>query len=375
MLRHLEEITMNAIHTSLYATDIARWAALRARDAKADGHFLYSVATTGVYCHPSCAARPALPENVAFHADRNAAERAGFRACKRCRPDLPPKAQREALMVEAACRAIAEAATPPSLEALAETAGVSRFHFHRLFRRIVGVTPKAFAEAERMRRVQSGLRQSGSVTETIYDAGFNSSGRFYANADAMLGMTPQAYRAGGAGEVIGFAISARGQCALGFVLVAQAARGICAVLLGDDPQAMTVELRGRFPQAQISQSNALASVLADVVAVVAHPAGAIRLPLDIRGTAFQRRVWEALQAIPSGETRTYSELAASIGQPRAVRAVASACAANKIAVVVPCHRVIARDGGLAGYRWGVERKRALLEQERKRALPDLEREG
>ncbi len=353
-----------------FTTEPARWAALKARDAGADGHFLYSVASTGVYCHPSCAARPARAENVAFHATRAAAEGAGFRPCKRCRPDLPPRAEREAVLVAAACRAIEAAETPPALEELAEAGGVSRFHFHRLFRRITGITPKAYAEAERARRAQSGLARGDRVTAAIYDAGFNSPGRFYAVADAMLGMAPSRYRQGGAGELIGFAISTSGACALGLVLVAQAARGICAILLGESAAELAADLRARFPQAQISEDAQLADVLAQVVAYVAHPGTGLGLPLDIRGTAFQRRVWEALQAIPIGQTRTYSELAVALDMPKAVRAVASACAANKIAVVVPCHRVIARDGWLAGYRWGVERKRALLEQERKRVSLD-----
>jgi AraC family transcriptional regulator of adaptative response/methylated-DNA-[protein]-cysteine methyltransferase len=298
---------------------------------------------------------------VAFHRDRAQAERAGFRACKRCRPDLPPKAEREAAVVARACRMIAEAETLPSLDDLAASAGVSRFHFHRLFRRIAGVTPKAYAQAARGQRVQAGLAAAGSVTEAIYEAGFNSAGRFYAGADAMLGMAPAAYRAGGAGEVIGFAI---GTCALGLVLVAQAARGICAILLGDDAEALAADLHARFPRAVIRRDAALAESVQRVVAYVARPGDGLGLPLDIRGTAFQCRVWQALQAIPAGQTRTYSELADAVGAPKAVRAVASACAANKIAVAVPCHRVIARDGGLAGYRWGIDRKRALLARER-----------
>lgn len=344
----------------LYTSEAERWVALRARDRDADGHFLYSVATTGVYCHPSCAARPARPENVAFHATRADAERAGFRPCRRCRPDLAPKAEREADMVAQACRMIETAENVPSLEALAQQAGISPFHFHRVFRRITGVTPKAYADADRARRAQDGLSRLQSVTHAIYDAGFNSPGRFYAAADGMLGMTPGRYRSGGAGEAIVFAT---GPCDLGVVLVAQAARGLCAILLGDDADQLQADLHARFPKAAISQSADLGAVLQAVIAHIAHPTQSLSLPLDIRGTAFQRRVWEVLQTIPPGQIRHYSDIAQSIGKPAAVRAVASAIAANKLAVAVPCHRVVAKDGGLAGYRWGLARKQALLARE------------
>lgn len=352
---------MNAINRARYVTESDRLAAIRARDPVADGHFVYSVATTGVYCRPSCKSRPARLENIAFHAGPAGAEAAGFRACQRCRPDLPPKGEREAGLVAAACRRIEQAETPPSLDELANEAGVSSFHFHRLFRRIAGVTPKAYAEAERGKRAQAGLAASASVTETVYDAGFNSPGRFYAAADGMLGMTPRSYRAGGQGERIGFAI---GESELGLVLVAHAARGICAILLGDDPELMRQELHARFPHAEIATDVALGEDLGAVIAHIEHPAGSFSLPLDIRGTAFQRRVWEALRAVPPGETRVYSQIAEGLGRPRAVRAVAGACAANPFAVVVPCHRIIAKDGGLSGYRWGLGRKQALLARER-----------
>lgn len=340
----------------------ARLAAVRRRDAAADGAFLYSVATTGVYCHPSCAARPALRHNIAFHADRHAAERAGFRPCKRCRPDLPPRAEREAALVAAACRAIEAAEDAPSLAALAAEAGISPHHFHRTFRRVAGVTPKAYHAAHRQARVQAGLAAGAGVTEAIYDAGFNSSGRFYAAADAMLGMTASRYRAGGPGETIRHAA---GRCSLGHVLVAATERGVCAILLGDDAAALQAELRGRFPKATLQDAGPDAEWLAEVVAFVDHPGSdALALPLDIRGTVFQRRVWEVLRAIPPGETLSYAAVAARLGQPAAVRAVAGACAANALAVAVPCHRVVASTGALAGYRWGVERKRALLARER-----------
>lgn len=344
-----------------YGDDVSRWEAVRARDTGADGVFLYSVTTTGVYCHPSCASRPALRENVAFHDTRDAAERRGFRACKRCKPHLPPRAAREADLVARACRSIEAAAETLSLDALAASAGVSPFHFHRLFRRIVGVTPKAYAAARRVARVQVGLAGAATVTETIYEAGFGSSGRFYEAAADMLGMTPRAWRAGGQGEVIGFATGAG---ALGCVLVAATAKGICAILLGEDAVGLAGDLAGRFPRAEINEDAAFGDLVRRVVAYVDAPGNGIGLPLDIRGTAFQRQVWEVLQRIPAGETRTYGEVAGLIGHPKAVRAVASACAANRLAVAVPCHRVVAADGGLAGYRWGVDRKRALLQREK-----------
>ncbi len=354
---------MNAI-TELsppFSSDAARWEAVVQRDAAADGQFVYAVTTTGIYCHPSCAARPALRQNVAFHADRASAERAGFRACKRCKPDLAPKPVREAQLVAQACRRIDAAVEGISLEALAAEAGVSAFHFHRLFRRIVGVTPKAYAAARRTARVQASLAGSGSVTEAIYEAGFNSAGRFYEAAAGMLGMTPSAWRAGGAGEVIGYAT---GESSLGWVLVATTPRGICAILIGDAPDALVVDLNARFARATLVADSGFADVVARVIAYVDTPGNGIGLPLDIRGTAFQRQVWEVLQTIPAGETRSYTEVAAMIGNPKAVRAVATACAANRLAVVVPCHRVVATDGGLAGYRWGVSRKRALLTREK-----------
>jgi AraC family transcriptional regulator of adaptative response/methylated-DNA-[protein]-cysteine methyltransferase len=347
-----------------FASDAARWAAVQRRDPAADGHFLFSVETTGVYCRPSCASRPARPENVAFHADCAAAERAGFRACKRCRPDQPSRAEREAALVADACRALEVADETPSVEALAARAGVSAPHFHRLFRRIAGVTPKAYATAQRQRRVEGSLRREAGVTEAIYAAGFNSAGRFYEAAPALLGMTPTAYRRGGHGEAIEYATA---RCALGRVLVAATGRGVCAILLGDGPEELVAELEKRFPSATLTAgAPGFAQVVAEVVRLVDDPrrAGELSLPLDIRGTAFQRRVWEELRHIPAGATASYSEVAARVGQPRAARAVAAACAANPLAVAVPCHRVAGADGKLHGYHWGVARKRRLLDKER-----------
>ena len=291
-----------------YPDDASRLAAVRRRDTDADGVFFYSVATTGVYCHPSCAARPALERNIGFHANRAAAERAGFRACRRCRPDLPPRAEREAALVADACRSIEASEEPPALAALAAEAGVSPHHFHRLFRRLAGVTPMAYAAARRQARVQAQLTAGAGVTEALYDAGFNSSGRFYEAAGDMLGMTPSRYRAGAPGEIIRFAAAS---CSLGQVLVAATETGICAILLGDDPVSLEADLRRRFPKAQlVPGEDGFAEGIAEVVNLVERPGPAFRLPLDIRGTAFQRRVWEVLRAIPRGETLTYTEVAA-----------------------------------------------------------------
>ena len=342
-------------------SDDARWTAVRARDARADGTFYFSVKTTGVYCRPSCAARPAKRENVAFHATPAAAERAGFRACKRCKPDQPPLAERRAAQVAALCRLIETREEIPSLEELASHAGMSAFHVHRVFKAVTGVTPKAYAAAHRAGRVRGELRTRASVTEAIYGAGYSSSARFYETSNARLGMTPSKFRAGGSDLEIRFAI---GECTLGAILVAATERGVCAILLGDDPEALAHDLEQRFPHARlIGADPAFEQRVAQVVGLVEQPRLAGTLPLDIRGTAFQQRVWKALSQIPAGETASYREIAERIGAPRAMRAVAQACAANPVAVAIPCHRVVRTNGDLSGYRWGVERKRALLERE------------
>jgi AraC family transcriptional regulator of adaptative response/methylated-DNA-[protein]-cysteine methyltransferase len=342
-------------------SEAARWAALRSRDASADGTFVYSVKTTGVYCRPSCASRAARPENVAFHASPAAAERAGFRACKRCKPDQAPLAERQAGQVARLCRLIEESERVPTLEELASHAGMSAFHTHRLFKTVTGVTPRVYAAAHRARRVRGELRRRGTVTEAIYGAGYNSSARFYEQSNALLGMTPSKYRAGGTDLEIRFAI---GASTLGAILVAATGRGVCAILLGDDPEALVRDLEQRFPRAQLIGADAeFEQLVAQVVGLVEQPRTGTKLPLDIRGTAFQQRVWKALCRIPAGKTVSYSEIAQRIGAPGAVRAVAQACGANPLAVAVPCHRVVRRDGDLSGYRWGVERKRALLDRE------------
>lgn len=347
--------------SSNYATDSERWNAVVHRDPEAEGKFYYSVKTTGVYCRPSCAARLARRENIQFHTSCEAAERAGFRACKRCRPNGRSLAEENAAKVATACRTIETAEELPGLDVLAKVAGMSRFHFHRVFTRIAGLTPKAYAVAHREARMRQTLPQRNSVTEAIYEAGFNSNSRFYAAAARMLGMTPKNFRQGGKGEVIHFAI---GECSLGSILVAASDKGVCAVSLGDDPNKLGQELQDRFPKARlIGGDRKFERVVAKVVGFVEAPKVGLALPLDVRGTAFQRRVWKALRAIPAGSTASYAIIAKRIGFPKTVRAVAGACAANVIAVAIPCHRVLRTDGSLSGYRWGVERKSALLKRE------------
>jgi AraC family transcriptional regulator of adaptative response/methylated-DNA-[protein]-cysteine methyltransferase len=344
-----------------FSADEERWQAVVRRDRAADGLFYYSVRSTGVYCRPSCAARLARRENVQFHATCADAEKAGFRPCKRCRPNEAALTDRQAAAVATACRAMEEAEQMPSLDELAQAAGMSRFHFHRVFKALTGVTPKAYADAHRRTRVRDELTHSATVTDAIYGAGFGSSGRFYNATSGLLGMTPTAFRAGGRGTAIRFAV---GQCWLGSILVAATDKGVCAILLGDDAPALVRDLQDRFPEAQlIGGDQAFEQLVAKVVGFVGAPKLGLDLPLDVRGTAFQQRVWQALRKVPAGSTVTYSELANRIGRPKAVRAVAQACASNPLAVAIPCHRVVRTDGSLSGYRWGVERKRALLERE------------
>jgi AraC family transcriptional regulator of adaptative response/methylated-DNA-[protein]-cysteine methyltransferase len=356
---------MKSISSGPARTDADRWRAVAGRDARADGTFFYSVMTTGVFCRPSCPSRRPRRENVRFHDTASAAQRDGFRPCRRCRPTEAGLDARHAALIASACRTMDAADVPPTLAELAHAAGMSRFHFHRIFRSIAGVTPRAYAAAARARRVRDGLVRTATVTEAIYDAGFNSSGRFYAATDALLGMTPTSYRSGGAGEQIRCAVA---PSSLGAVLVAATEKGICAITLGDNPSQLTRDLKTRFPHALVIEGDAaFRRLVARVVALVEAPARVVSLPLDVRGTAFQQRVWEVLRQIPAGTTASYTEIARRIGSPRAVRGVASACAANPAAVAIPCHRVVRSDGTLAGYRWGLERKRALLDREARSA--------
>jgi len=344
-----------------FATDDERWQAVQRRDRAADDIFYYSVETTGIYCRPSCASRQAKREHVRFHASPPAAERAGFRPCKRCRPNEAPLAQRQAAIVAAACRRIEQAEELPSLAELAKESRLSPFHFHRLFKAVTGVTPKDYAVAHRAKRVRDEITRSGTITEAIYGAGFNSNGRFYEASADMLGMTPTAFRAGGRGATIRFAL---GECWLGSILVAATDKGVCSIMFGDDPESLVRDFQDRFSNARlIGGDAAFERLIAQVVGFIARPERGLDLPLHVQGTAFQQRVWQALRGIPAGSTASYAEIAQRIGEPKAVRAVAQACATNPVAVAIPCHRVVRRDGALSGYRWGVERKRALLDRE------------
>ncbi|HET8728694.1 MAG TPA: bifunctional DNA-binding transcriptional regulator/O6-methylguanine-DNA methyltransferase Ada [Alphaproteobacteria bacterium] len=339
-----------------------RWKAVVDRDPAFDGKFVYAVRTTGIYCRPTCPSRLAKPQNVALHDTCEDAEKAGFRACQRCRPNEAPLAEQHAAMIAEICREIEAADELPTLDALAKAAGMSSFYFHRVFKSVTGLTPKAYGVAQRAARVRGRLTDGRrSVTEAIYDAGFNSNSRFYERSNEMLGMTPTAFRTGGTDADIKFAI---GECSLGSILVARSEKGVCAILLGDDPEALMRDLEDRFPKANLIGGDAeFEQLVAKVVGFVEAPGLGFDLPLDVRGTAFQQRVWQALRDIPAGATASYAEIARRIGAPKSLRAVAQACAANSIAVAIPCHRVVRTDGALSGYRWGVERKRALLEKE------------
>lgn len=341
--------------------DDPRWARLVARDPTADGAFWYAVATTGVYCRPSCPSRRANPQNVTLHETLAAAKATGFRACKRCNPDGPSQAAENLALVAKACRIIEQSEDLPSLADLSDAVGLSPSYFHRMFKAATGLTPKDYAVACQADRVRERLVQGQSVTEAIYDAGFNSSGRFYEKARDMLGMTPSQYRAGGADEEIRFAV---GQSSLGAILVASSAKGVVAILIGDEPEPLVRDLQDRFRKARLIGGDAeYEQLVARVVGLIEAPNLGLDLPLDVRGTAFQQRVWQALREIPPGKTASYAEIARAIGAPKATRAVAGACAANNLAVAIPCHRVVRYDGTLSGYAWGVERKRALIELE------------
>jgi AraC family transcriptional regulator of adaptative response/methylated-DNA-[protein]-cysteine methyltransferase len=319
------------------------------------------VKTTGVFCRPSCGARLARRENVAFHTSTEDAVAAGFRPCKRCKPDRPSLAERNADMVTQACRLIERSEVPLCLDQLAQQFAASPYHFHRVFKSITGLTPRQYAAADRAQRVRNHLGQTATVTDAIYNAGYNANSRFYERSDDVLGMTPTEYRAGGSNTAIRFAV---GECSLGSILVARSQRGIVAIRLGDDPETLAHELQDQFPLAEFIGGDAeFEALVARVVGFIEEPSLGLDLPLDVRGTAFQQRVWQALCEIPVGETASYSDVAARIGAPKSTRAVARACAANGLAVAIPCHRVVRSDGQLSGYRWGVHRKKRLLEQE------------
>jgi AraC family transcriptional regulator of adaptative response/methylated-DNA-[protein]-cysteine methyltransferase len=344
-----------------FSRDSDRWRAVQQNDAAADGQFYYAVRSTGIYCRPSCPSRLPQRENVRFFHTPEAAEAAGFRPCKRCSPNGEELLALHRRKIAAACQMLERADRPIKLAELASKAGMSRFHFHRVFKEITGSAPKAYALARRLERVRNELAQGGTVTSAIYGAGYNSSSGFYRRDSHAMGMKPLEYRKGGAGLCIRYGVAL---CSLGAVLAAATAKGICAILLGDDPQELPERLREMFPRAELQPAGAeFEATLAQVVAFADNPRGRFDLPLDLQGSLFQQRVWEALCQIPCGQTRSYSEIAQAIGAPSAARAVASACASNRVALAIPCHRVVHRDGSLSGYRWGTARKAQLLKAE------------
>jgi AraC family transcriptional regulator of adaptative response/methylated-DNA-[protein]-cysteine methyltransferase len=325
------------------------------------GDFLYAVTTMGVYCRPGCPSPRPLRKNVRFFSSPVDAEAAGFRACKRCDPKGDRKRLGEAV-VRDACEFIEASETMPSLDILANRAGYSRFHFLRMFRDHTGVTPRNYAEGVRARRLQSALAGGVRVADAVADAGFGSESRVYEKTGAILGMTPGAARRGGEGEIIR---TAAADCPFGRLLVGATDRGVCFIGFAEPDDSLMGDLRRRFPRARIvADDAALEDTLGAVLAFLTEPKQSLDLPLDLRGTAFQQRVWRTLCQIPLGETRTYGDVARMIANPKAVRAVARSCAANPVALAVPCHRVIGHDGSLTGYRWGTPRKKVLLQQER-----------
>jgi AraC family transcriptional regulator of adaptative response/methylated-DNA-[protein]-cysteine methyltransferase len=338
------------------------WQAVLARETGFDSAFVYGVRSTGIYCRPACPSRRPKRDQVVFFARPDAAEHAGFRACRRCSPRQYAGSEAQAELVQRACRLIEERADqPPTLGELGAAIGVSPYHLQRTFKRAMGITPRQYADARRLDRLRARLKEGDTVTTALYAAGYGSSSRLYEQSPDQLGMTPATYGRGGAGARIGFATAAS---PLGRLLVAATERGVCFVSLGDEDAELEASLRGEFPAAEIRRDDEVLGAWTD--AIVRHLSGAqpsLDLPTDVRATAFQRSVWEALRTIPSGETRTYQQIARELGQPGAARAVGRACATNPVAIVIPCHRALGADGELRGYRWGLARKRALLEQE------------
>jgi len=358
----MSRITLKPREPFTAEDEVAYWDAVVRRDTAWAGQFVYAVSSTGIYCQPGCPSRCPERKNVRFFFGPQAAELAGFRPCKRCRPNATESEIKNAAAIHQACRLLENSDPPPGLAALAAMVGLSPSHLHRQFKAMTGMTPKAYGSAVRERSVRQALAApSSSVTEAIYDAGYQSSSRFYEKSNALLGMTPTHYRRGGEGMVIKFAVAV---CSLGDILVACSEKGVCAILLGDDALQLTRDLQDTFPKAEfIGADTGFEKTVAAVVGFVEAPRHGLQLPLDIQGTLFQQHVWQALQAIPAGKTVSYQYIAQHIGHPKAVRAVAQACAANLLAVAIPCHRVVRTDGSLSGYRWGVTRKQALLKKE------------
>ena len=343
--------------------DAGRWRAVMVRDRSADGLFTYAVGSTGIYCRPSCPSRRPHRSRVTFFGSAAEAEQAGYRACRRCHPQTAVAADPWTEKIRRACIYLANVDGHPSLASLARQFGGSPYHFQRIFKRIVGLTPREYAEACRLRRVKRGLRAGAAVTGAMVDAGYGSSGRFYERAAPKLGMSPSAYRRGGAGLDVHYAIVASPP---GRLLVAATARGICSIAMAGSDGELARALTREFPAATVKRDRG--SLGPWTRAILAHLSGRrprLDLPIDVQATAFQWQVWQALAAIPYGETRSYADLAKTIGRPSAVRAVGRACATNPVALAIPCHRAVPKAGGLGGYRWGLARKKALLARERR----------
>ena len=347
-----------------FNSDEARWKAISENNSSADGSFYYAVMTTGIYCRPSCRSKLPNRSNVKYFATSDDAEGAGYRACKRCRPTATAKAEEIAQKIIQACRIIEESETSIKLGDLAMQVNLSPYHFHRLFKKIIGVTPKQYAWRHQSRRFQKNLKTSPSITDAIYSAGYGSSASVYDKERDQLAMKPKIYRKGADGVNIIYEIA---RCFLGWVIVAATDRGICAVEFADDPGSLPELVQSRFPNAQLDKADSgFKSLVEEVVAFIESPQDVFHLPLDIQGTAFQQQVWNVLRQIKPGQTVSYTEVAERMGKAGAVRAVASACASNKLAVVIPCHRVISKAGKTGGYRWGPERKKRLLQSEQDR---------
>jgi AraC family transcriptional regulator of adaptative response/methylated-DNA-[protein]-cysteine methyltransferase len=364
---HLEENAREMNAPGKTISNNKQWQAVLARDAHMDSKFVYGVRSTGIYCRPSCPSRKPARTQVRFFSVPKVAELAGFRACRRCKPERAQglESSASAQMVALACKEIErQGEEPVRLGKLAAQSGTTPHRLHRLFRKVLGITPRQFADAVRVRQLKGRLRSGADVTTALYDAGYGSASRLYEHAHSQLGMTPATYKKGGLGMDIAYTIE---DCPLGRVMVAATSRGISAVYLGDDDRPLERALREEYPKALIRHDAGVLGSWVKTIVKHLHGGGRhLNLPLDVEATAFQRRVWEELQKIPFGTTQSYNHIARAIGKPRATRAVARACATNPVSIVVPCHRVVRADGQLAGYRWGLKRKRALLEQEQQR---------